>query len=222
MVPCIDNGTELRSEFVVIVRHEGKPLPGATIQIARADAENADKLFSGTTAADGTVRVERLPSGSYLLSAQLLGIFANSECFHVGKTSSKGAKKEISFKWGNEPPEAREATGKLVHSQAAYDRSPQWNAHRVYIPIPKAMLSLRAVQSAAFYHARSDKDGHFTFGEIPEGIYVLRVEGAGIEPTNLLFRVSHTAEKKTLFVDDADPIGGGCGGWYLEPDYTQN
>jgi len=72
----------------------------------------------------------------------------------------------------------------------------------------------------------SDNDGHFTFGEIPDGLYVLRVEagaaagGRSIERVNLLFRLSHSAAQRNLSVDEADAIGGSCGGWSIEPHHA--
>jgi hypothetical protein len=227
MVACLNNGLELRQDFVVTITHDDKPLSGVTVQITRNDGSSIVELFSRQTDATGKVRLSKLSPGDYWLRADLLGIIAGTECFHVSPMSSRRAKREIRFEWGDSPPAARQAAGILVHTQAGQGSSLLWNlTHHVQVPISSARLSLRTPQSNAVYTTTSDKDGNFAFGEIPEGIYVLRIEGdtasggRSIEPANLLFRLSSSAEKKKLFVDEADPIGGSCGGWSLEPDYT--
>lgn len=223
---CLGNGIELRQDFAVKVTHRDRPLSGVTVQITRNDGSSVVELFSRQTDAAGKVRLSKLPPGDYWLRVDLLGIPAGSECFHVSPVSSRKAKKEISFEWGDEAPAAREAAGKLIHTQAGQGDSPIWNiTHPVHAPLGETRLSLRTPQSDASYTTTSDKDGQFTFGEIPDGLYVLRIEasatasGKGIEPVNLLFRLSHSASQRNLFVDESDAFGGRCGGWSIEPDY---
>src|SRR5277367_104398 len=226
MVGCLGNGIELRQDFEVKVTHDGQPLSGVTIQITGNNGSSIVELFSRQTGAAGKVHLSKLPPGDYWLRVDLLGILAGSECFHVSPVSSRMAKREISFEWGDEAPAAREAAGKLIHTQAGDGARPIWNiTHPVHVPISNARLSLRAPQSNAFYSTTSDNDGQFKFGEVPEGLYVLRVEGGataggrGIEPVSLLFRLSHSAPQRNLFVDESDAFGGRCGGWSIEPDY---
>ncbi len=224
---CLPSKSELRSNFAVRLSHDDKPLAHVTVKITRNDGTRIVELFSQETDANGNVHVFRLPPGNYWLTADLLGISAGTRCFHVAAISSWKARKQINLEWGDEPPAAREAGGKLVRTQAGHGDSPLWNiTHPAQVPISNARLSLRAPQTDASFSATSDKDGHFTFGEVPDGLYVLHVEasaaanGGSIEPVNLLFRLSHSASHSRLFVDDADAIGGSCGGWSIEPDYT--
>jgi hypothetical protein len=227
MSGCSPSETELRPNFAVKISHDDRPLAHVAVKLIGNDGTRIVELPSQETDASGTVRISNLPPGNYWLSADLLGISAGTRCFHVAPTSSRKTTKQISFEWGDEATAAREAAGKLVHTQAGHGDNPIWNiTHPVQVPIGNARLSLRAPESDAYYTATSDKDGHFTFGEVPDGLYVLRVEGGaaaggrGIEPVNLLFRLSQSGAQRDLFVDETDPIGGSCGGWSIKPDYT--
>lgn len=224
---CTSSGTELRSNFVVRVSRDNRPFVGVTVRLTRSDGTRIIEILSQETDANGLVRISKLPPGDYWLDAQLLDISAGMRCFHVAPRSSRKSKSQINFEWGDEAPAAREAAGKLVHLQAGQGKTPIWNlTHPVYVPLTGSRLSLRTPGSSVTYNTTSDSDGHFTFGKIPDGLYVLRVEGGtaaggrSIEPANLLFRVSSSADKQTLFVDEADAFGGMCGGWSIEPDFT--
>jgi hypothetical protein len=227
MSACSPSETELRSNFEVKISHDDRPLARVTVKLTRIDGSRLVELLSQETDANGSVHISKLLPGDYRLHAELLGISAGTRCFHVAPTSSRKATKQISFEWGDEVIAAREAAGKIVHTQAGHGDSPVWNiTHPIQLPISNARLSLRAPESDAFYSTTSDKDGHFTFGEIPDGLYVLRVEGGAaaggrsIEPVNLLFHLSHSGAQRNLLVDEADPVGGSCGGWSIKPDYT--
>jgi hypothetical protein len=226
MYGCSPSETELSSTFTVRISHDDKPLPGVTVKLTRSDGTRVVELPSQETDATGSITISKLRPGDYWLSADLLGISAGMRCFHVASSRSKKASKQVTLEWGDEAPAAREAAGKLIHTQAGHGDSHFWNiTHPVHLPIGESRLSLRAPKSDAFYNTTSDSDGHFTFGEIPDGLYVLRVEGGaaaggrGIEPVNLLFRLSRSASQRSLFVDEADAFGGRCGGWSIEPDY---
>jgi hypothetical protein len=227
MVSCLSNGHELRSNFIVSVTHDDKPLAGVTVQILRNDEDNHDEFFSGKTAADGTIRIRKLSPGDYSLNVELLGIFADGECFHVSRHASTKAQKRVSLAWGEFPHTTRQIAGSLVNSQLGERGSPpQKLTHRVDVPISNARLTLRSPFTDAVYEAVSDTDGHFAFSETPNGLYVLHVEGGAtlagrtFEPANLLFRLSDSATQKMVVVKDYDPAGGSCGGWQLDPDYS--
>jgi Prealbumin-like fold domain len=226
MYECSPSQTELRSNFAVRVSHDDRPLARVVVKVTSNDGTRLVELFSQETDTSGSVHISGLPPGDYWLHAELLGISAGTRCFHVAPSSSRKATKQIKFEWGDEPVAAREAGGRLIHTQAGHGDSPLWNlTHPAHLPISNARLSLRSPDSYAFYTATSDNDGHFAFGEIPDGLYVLRVEGGaaaggrGIEPVNLLFRLSRSAPQRSLFVDESDAFGGSCGGWTIEPDY---
>jgi hypothetical protein len=227
MFGCSPSETELRPNFDVKISHGDRPLTRVMVKLTRNYGARLVEVLSQETDANGSVHISKLPPGDCWLHAELLGISAGMRCFHVAPKSSRKATKQVSFEWGDEPASAHEAAGKLVHTQAGHGDSPIWNiTHPVQVPVSNARLSLRAPESDAYYSTTSDKDGHFTFGEILDGLYVLRVEGGAaaggrsIEPVNLLFRLSRSGAQRSLLVDEGDPIGGSCGGWSIKPDYT--
>jgi hypothetical protein len=226
MVACLNSGRELRSDFIVSVTHGDKPLPGVTVQISHNAEGNHDKFFSGKTTADGTIRISKLSPGDYSLNVELLGIFADGECFHVSRHASTKAQKKVDLVWGEFPHATSQIAGSLVNSQLGKGGDPLQNrAHRVDLPISHAKLTLRSPFTDAVYEAVSDTDGHFAFSETPNGLYVLHVEGGAtpggrtFEPANLLFRLSDSAKQKMIEVKQYDPAGGSCGGWQVDPDY---
>jgi hypothetical protein len=227
MVTCLNRGRELRSDFLVSVTHDDKPLAGVTVQILRDVEDNHSEFFSGKTDTDGAIRIRKLGPGDYLLNVELLGIFAEGACFHVSRHASTKAEKKVSVVWGEFPHATRQIAGSLVNSQLGRGGSPPGNlTHRVDVVISNAKLTLRGPFTDAVYEAVSDAYGHFAFRGIPDGLYVLHLEGGAtpdgrtFEQANLLFRLSDSAKQKIVVVKLYDPAGGSCGGWQLDPDYN--
>ncbi|MGH9685442.1 MAG: MSCRAMM family protein [Candidatus Acidiferrales bacterium] len=223
---CLDNGIELRHDFIVKVTHGDMPLPGVSVWVA---SEEGNKLFSGTTASNGTVRVADLPPGEYWLTAELLGVIAGTQCFHISTRTTRKAKKTVSYEWGDLAPATRQIAGRLIDSQPSQGGTPLWNyLHRVNVPISEARLKLHDPLTGAVYSAISDADGHFLFGGIPNGTYVLHIEKGtapgdrGYDSTDLVIRLSNAANPGTLLLTRRDAGGGSCGGTSLELQSTPN
>jgi hypothetical protein len=226
---CLNKGVELHRDFVVRVSHGDKPLQGVSVWVSQATEGNANKLFSGVTAADGTVHVVDLPPGEYCLNAEVLGIAAGTECFHVDPRSTRKAKTKVSYEWGDLAPATRHVAGRLIDSQPGQGGTPIWNQlHPVEFPISEARLKLQDPLTGAAYSTLSDDDGHFSFGSKPNGIYVLHIEGGtapggrGFESSDHLIRLSDTdaAKGDTLLLSHRDAGAGSCGGTYLELQKT--
>jgi hypothetical protein len=220
---CLNNGIETQRNFVVRLTHDGKPLAGVTVQVAAFGDEKATGHFSAITGMDGTARVTGLRPGTYWLNADLLGISAGSECFHVGLHSSWRAKRKVSFDWGDLAPATRQIAGKLIDSQPGHGESPLWNLiHRVNVPIGGARLKLQDPLTGKVYGAVSGDDGGFAFDSAPKGIYVLHVDSGTVssdrdyDSTDLLIQLSDTATRNSLLLKRREAGGGSCGGTYLE------
>jgi hypothetical protein len=122
----MDRGDELRRSFTVKVTHQGKPLPRVSVQIT-GNSEGANpQTLSELTSGNGTAHFENLPPGNYWIKADLLGIGAAHECFHI-KSSARKAKKDRRYDWGDEPVSVAQAVGRLVDSQPGKGRSPRQN-----------------------------------------------------------------------------------------------
>jgi hypothetical protein len=228
-VGCLDRGVELRRNFTVTVTHEDKPLPGVSVRITGNSEVAGHQSFSGLTSADGTAHFVNLPPGDYWIKADLLGIEAGYECFHINSSASRKAKKIRRYEWGDMALATRQAVGRLVDSQPGKGGNPLENLlHRVDVPIAEARLELRQPIMGALYTTVSDANGHFAFDQVPDGTYVLHIE-AGAAPgsrafdsTDLLIQLSDTAKRGTLLLARREASGGSCGGMSLEIESAPN
>jgi hypothetical protein len=216
---CVDNGDEMRRDFVVRITLADKPLPGANVQITGARSVSAMSSF------DGTVHVSGLPPGEYWLSAEVLGISAGGECFHVNSHSSKSARRMVKYEWGDVfMPGVARIAGTLIESQPTQTGSRLWDlTHRVEAPISEASLKLQNPLTGKAYSTASDDHGDFSFGLVPNGTYALHVEGGkapfgrSYGPTDQMVKVTNTEKRATTLVLEWSVAGGGsCGGASLQ------
>jgi hypothetical protein len=229
VVACIDKGIEVRQDFVVQITHEGIPLSGVTITVTTTTDtdEKIKTAFSGLTATDGSVHISSLVPGEYWLRAAMLGIIAGTECFHVRARPSKKAKKLVKYFWGNLAPTSRQIAGRLIDTQPGEGETPLAKLmHQVDVPVSGALFKLQNALTGSVFRTASDRDGAFSFGFLPNGIYVLHVEGgrAGAREydfADILIRLNDGAASDTLVLRRRDAGGGSCGGTSLELQRTR-
>lgn len=218
LVSCLDRGVEVRRDFTVLAKHEGKPLRGVSIRVM----DNATAVrFSSVTASNGIVHVEGLSPGDYWISADLLGINAAYHCFHVAERASRKAKHRMTYEWGDFPHPMSRIAGKLIDSQPGTGDSPLWNLiNRVNVPIRGAQLTLRNPIATDVHSTISDQDGSFAIEHVPEGVYVLRIEGGksgrDYDATDLLVRLSRRARGDELVLMRSEGGAGSCGDTSLQ------
>lgn len=220
---CAENGIEMRPDFAVIVTHGGKPFRGVNVWVSANAEANAIRSFSGVTDTRGRVQVSSLPPGNYWLTAELLGVIAGMQCFHIASHSTRKAKKGISYSWGDLVPATRQVAGRLIESRPGKTDNPLWNlTHRINVPVREAALKIQSPFTGDVFVGTTDAGGRFSFHDVPQGTYVLHIEG-GIaeeghdwEPTDLLIALRDTAQKGALLLTRRDASGGSCGGTYLD------
>ena len=167
-----------------------------------------------------------LPPGGYWLEANLLGISAAYQCFHVNQQSSRIAKRNLTYDWGDEAPATLRIAGKLIDSQPEIGGNPLWNIlHRIDVPNSGASLKLRNPTTGEVDTTTSGSDGQFTFDPIPDGTYVLHIEGGSAgdrryDSTDLLIAIAPSARRNSLLLTRRDAGGGSCGGTSLELQNT--
>jgi len=119
----------------------------------------------------------------------------------------------MAYQWGASAPATRQIAGKLLISDALPGQGGPdiWNLmHRVDAPISTATLKLQNLLTGAIYRKVSDQNGSFSFDLIPNGTYVLHVEGGTApEPADFLIQRNDNAPRNMA-------EGGMCGGAYLE------
>jgi hypothetical protein len=224
---CLNRGVELHQRFIVRVRHDGKPLPGVQVQVTTQNEEKSSTIFSKATDVDGSVHIAGLPPGDYWLNAELLGVTAGAQCFHVISHPSWKAKGIIKYEWGDLAPAARSAQGKFINSEQGRNGTPlEKLIHRVEVPIEGARLKLQNPLTGATYSAVSQLDGRFSFADVSNGVYVLHIDrGVGRDgeeygPTDSLIRLASSAKANELLLTQRDASGGSCGGISLEVTKT--
>jgi hypothetical protein len=224
LAACIGGGSEARRDFVILVKHEGKPLRGVKIEI-KSNAPNVDSTtYTGVTGFDGKAAITNLSPGEYWLSASLLGISAVYQCFHVAQQPSRRAKRAMVYIWGDLAPAMQRVAGRLIDSQPGTGETPLWNIiHRQVVPIAGARLRLQNAISGEVFEATSDDHGEFRFDPVPTGTYVLHIEGGATgrsyDPTDLLMKVRATATKNAVVLTRQEPSGTNCGDASLVPSW---
>jgi hypothetical protein len=223
MAGCAGDGAEMRQSFKVRVLHNDKPLPGVTVRIARTGEGGDEKFFLGTTDSNGLVRITNLPSGSYWLFADLLGISAGTQCFHVAEHRTSKALNSLKYDWGGIAPATKSVQGTLVDSQPGQTGTPiERLLHRVDVPIPNAKLTLHDALKRSAIATFTDEKGKFSYPGIPTGTYVLHID-SGIAPggreydsSDILIVLADKARLDTLRLVRREAGGGSCGGTSLE------
>jgi hypothetical protein len=210
--------TELRHSFLVRITYGNKPLPGAKITIQRVKKKDVDlDFFHGTTGVDGTVRV-KLPAGQYVVGGSYLGThfgFDDASCFHISSWPSHKARKQLESSWGDDADSAREIAGQLNISGPARTGNGGYDiTRRVDYPIRQAKLTMDGPSIAEPHKTTTDDAGHFSFGGLPPGVYVVHLipgkgpDGFEYQVQNLAMRVDPAAEASGLKVSFGGAICG--------------
>lgn len=220
LVSCLGDGIELNRDFVLSIKHDGKPLGGVAIKI-ETNAPNSPVAFQTATDAKGTATISLSP-GNYWLNAEYLGIGAAYHCFHVAAHSSIRAKRKLAYNWGDLAPSMRRIAGVVTDSQPGTGGTLLWNlSHPVTVPIRGVILQLQNAISGASFSAESNDQGHFAFGEAPDGTYVLHVtpgsSDRGFDTGDFVVKVSQTATRHDVTLKREQ---SGCGGTVIFPQWN--
>jgi hypothetical protein len=204
----------MRPTFTIKVTLDNKPLVGASFHIKAQGTEQ----FFGVTDDRGIVRVLRLSPGLYWINGDFLGTGITSGCFHVGDKPTRKAKASLSYSWADLAFETSKMAGRLVASLPAKGGTPIWNlSHHVDQPIAGAAITVHDAVSGAVYKTVSDQEGHFLIEGLPNGTYVVHIEGGNADdfaynPGDDIIKVDNRAMGTELLFK----VGpSGCGGNYL-------
>ncbi len=224
LVGCLNDGIEMRGDFAVVVKHDGKPLNGVDLEVSGNGIAAGTTIRAAQTGRDGRAMITGLPPGEYWLNVKMLGISATYHCFHVAQRPTSKAKRRVSYDWGDLAASVSHVSGKLVDPQPGTSGNPLWNlTHISDVPIAGARLTLRNAVTGETFATTSDEKGEFAFGILPSGTYVLHAEGSrggrGYEATDLLLKVSKTAKTSEVVLKRQEPSGTNCGDSSLYPSW---
>ncbi len=205
---CDDTAPRMHRSFTVRVTADQTPLSGVRVEVKTfyQKAGKEDKvLFKGTTGADGSMRVPKLKSGHYILSAAYLGLPVAYDCFRVGGHSGR-PQKDMSYTWGDDAPSTGEIRGVLTNGEIDVKWSvvERMTHPRIAVPISGATLSLRGPSVKEPYTTITNADGRFDFSGVPNGVYVLHVDegksksGFSHEKNDQMIRVSNESKPDDL------------------------
>jgi carboxypeptidase family protein len=219
MLACLGDGTQMQSDFVVVVKYNGKPLPGASVIVTPDSGDNASAI-SAVTSSRGVVHISRLQPGGYWIEASFLGIGAGSECFHVEAATNRKARRSIRYEWGDFAVGVSKAAGVLLDSQPGPDKTPLGRLiHRVTAPMVGAQLTLHSPLTGQVFSTISDEKGEFAFNLAPPGTWVLHVQTADASWFNtgdFLISIGPHARGNSLIFTRTGAGGGSCGGIGME------
>lgn len=206
------DGVEVSSNFEVVIRYGKTPLPGVQVTIT---GDSAPIVLM--TDAKGKVRFRKVPAGNYWIHAEMMGVWVGGECFHIRKYPTTKAKWQFSYDAGYYRYTTSTVEGKLTDLILGNDESPLLKlAHRRPVPIRGSTVSLKSTFSSVSLITRTDESGAFNFASVPDGVYVLRVEGGMSEreygSTAIAIEVINSAVPTRLVFEQRDSSGGSCGG----------
>jgi hypothetical protein len=168
--------------------------------------------------------VTNMSPGEYWLSADLLGIGAAYHCFHVAQHPTAKAKRVMKYDWGDLAPAMRRVAGSITDTQPGTGGTPLWNlTHPVTVPIASAALRLQNAITGEVFAGTSDEHGGFEFDSIPNGTYVLHIEGGttgrAYDPTDLLMKVRADGTRTAVVLSRQEPGATNCGDASLTPSW---
>jgi Carboxypeptidase regulatory-like domain len=198
---CAGSGIEVRPNFVITVKHDGKPLAQAKIRVRKLGSEQPTERFEETNVA-GQLKIVDLPAGDYWIDVEKLGIGAGSHCFHVRKRSSLRAKRHLSYDWGDYAPTTNRVAGLILDAHLGTEGNIiQRMTHPNDVPIAGAQIRLYEATSGKFVDLVSDEMGRFSFESLDRGTYVLHITGGksrGYDETDFLINLDPNNPNNSL------------------------
>ena len=131
------------------------------------------------------------------------------------------AKSSLRYRWGDYGAPMRSVAGTLQEWQPGTGGTPIWNiAHGSTVAVVGATALLQNAKSRENLRAVSDTKGAFAFPAVPDGIYVLHIEGGvtarAYSFADMIMTVSPTATRDTVLLTLQE---NGCGTVTFHPEW---
>lgn len=179
-------------DITVAVTHDKAPI--ANIEVTVVPVNGAGPVFIGLTNQLGHLYIRGLASGRYLLTAAHAGFEAGKESIEVVAAADDSTINHFNFEW-NSDFQTRRIAGRLT-GLAPGSTGHEWMdiVHPVRAVYGGVAITLRNAFGADEYRTLSNRDGEFLIDNVPEGIYVLTIDGGEQE-------IGGTAEVTRRLVD---------------------
>ena len=179
-------GMELKRvppDVKVAVTHDQNPIAGIEVTVVRVDGSGP--VFAGVTDELGQVSIRGLAAGEYFLAASHLGFEAGSERIEVVPAAHKTTTNHFDFAWDSDY-QVRRIAGTLA-GIAPGRTGNDWMdiVHPVRAVYGGVAITLRNAFGRDEYRTVSNRNGEFLIDHVPDGIFVLTIEGgeAGADGT---------------------------------------
>ena len=214
---CDTQRVEMEANFRVIIKLGRTGLHGAKVEITALPTGRL--IVTELTESSGRAAIKKLPRGDYHIRVSYLGVTAGDECFHVQAQSSASARSTLRYRWGGYGVAMRAVAGSVEEWQpgkgvtllegkggtllAGKDGHPilRLDLGRT-VPIEGVTTYLENALTREVLRSQSDDNGMFQFAAVPDGIYVLHIEGGkttrAYTPTDMIVPVSHTATRGSV------------------------
>jgi hypothetical protein len=208
----------MEATFRIMIKLGRTGLHGAKVEITALPAGRP--IVTELTDSSGRATIKKLPrGGEYHIRVSYLGVTAGEDCFHVRAQSSASARSTLRYGWGGYGVSMRAVAGRLEESQPGKGVTlmtgkggallvgegghPILNFDPgVTVPIEGVTTSLENALTREVLRSQSDDKGLFRFPDVPDGIYVLHIEGGktarAYAPTDMVVPVSHTATRDSV------------------------
>lgn len=191
---------QVSSQLRITITHRGAAIAGIPVRVTR-EGEAAAEVFSASTDEHGAVVTGILPVGRYYLVATYLGFEAGEEWIEVVAGRSETAKSEFAFRWADDTYVVHRVDGSLSGLVPGNSGNALQNLlHPVETVYSGVRVTLKSAFSDPTYSTISDSTGRFIIDPVPDGIYLLTIEGGmmsvsgrGADETTAIVDVSHSA-----------------------------
>lgn len=179
-------------DLTVAVTHDKAPIAG--IEVTVVPVNSSSPVFARVTNQLGHLYIRGLASGRYLLTAAHCGFEAGKEWIEVVAAADETTTKHFNFEW-NSHYRTRRIAGRLT-GLAPGSTGSEWMdiVHPVRAVYGGVAITLRNAFGADEYRTHSNRDGEFLIDHVPEGIYVLTIDGGEQE-------IGGTADVTSRIVD---------------------
>lgn len=167
---------QVSSRLTVVVTHRKKPIAGIKVQII--PEKRVDPVFTSSTDERGIVLIDGLAAGRYYLTASYEEFEAGKEWIEVVAVPKAKIKKRFDFQWADWSYQTRRVAGTLTGLVPGNTGHPLMDiAHPNPTVYPGVAITLKNAFAEDERHTISDSTGAFLFDHVPEGIYILTIEG---------------------------------------------